>query len=254
MCDLCSSTFCQCVLQLNDKLLSCHKAKVKNAGDTLSPIFSVHPYGAPVQSSVEPDKSYVQHIALPNVNLSSDSYKMSKHSCNVSTLPQPPDLCVDLVQCGGGEQRQELLSTQYSKLNTEQLLSESDSVSEGYRRCCTAETEIVMSSIRRLSPQKLRDIHHWLDGGEDPYNSVNVNLTTHSENFPNHVKILDFMPNFIHSQVGELKFIAGNKYEAKDALFIMDTGSSENMATSSLLQSIYPNFTMNSLFFLFFSQ
>ena len=131
---------------------------------------------------------------------------------------------------------------------------------------CT-DTVQTLYSLHRLSPAKCAAIQNWLDTnvmyGRPSKNAVlqaskgvqrpskNAILQEKElnkillEDFPNHTLIDVFLPNFKHRCMGKLQLgnIGGEFYP--NILYVCDSGSSENMITSQLLNTIYPNF--NSL-------
>ena len=68
------------------------------------------------------------------------------------------------------------------------------------------------------------------------------NQDTIGEEFPHHVIIDTFLPNFAYSLVGKLQIGHIGGECNPQLLYVWDTGSSENMVTSRLLESVYPHF------------
>ena len=120
-------------------------------------------------------------------------------------------------------------------------------------RVCTATAQ-TLQSLHHLSHSKCKAIQRWVDttfmyGGDEKPQVCRVSTTTNlpnqdtiGEEFPHHVIIDTFLPNFAYSLVGKLQIGHIGGECNPQLLYVWDTGSSENMVTSRLLESVYPHF------------
>ena len=239
--DACNNTICQCHTSVRpiDSQLSFSQVQstlfedkvfLTSQGDSLQ----IPPNIPPAHYIVAPEGGHVNDMAPPGGEIFTDRNNSSVDSCHSPNSCSSSNLPVFPTQYCEREDKPQHSSWAVQDIDSIALETFSEEIkfirqqddqycnrilgegnvegsvqpiieppSDEYLTCYTSDTEVVMHSIRRLSPQKLRSIQKWVDGTQMYQNQLNVNLTSEQhENFHNHVKILQFMPNFIHSYVG----------------------------------------------------
>ena len=132
----------------------------------------------------------------------------------------------------------------------------------GDRNVFTATAQ-TLYSLHKLSPFKCSAIQRWVDTtfmyetsgtyaalqaskrGHKLKKNISYDedlIKTLSRDFPNHTVIDVFLPNFAYSCVGRMQLGHMGEKFTPNILYVCDSGSSDNMITSQLLQTLYPDF------------